>query len=208
MITAAPAETRGTIMLLPPPRGPLSAAVTAAIRRPDDALIKVPVLAEPDAALHDPDFQLTLWVLYELHYRSFDDAPDSAEWSPVLLAVRGALESIFDTALERECAGPVELLAAVPADDFPDQLFALAESFDGPPISEHIQRRATLDQVREMLLLRSLYQLKEADPHSFAIPATAAPTECTRICTRPLCAVPASIPATAPMSRWCPRRLW
>lgn len=157
-------------MLLPPPRGPLSAAVTAAIRQPDDALIKVPMLAEPDVALHDPDFQLTLWVLYELHYRSFDDAPDSAEWSPVLLAVRGALEAIFDTALERECAGPVELLAAVPAEDFPDQLFALAESFDGPPLAEHVQRRATLEQVREMLLLRSIYHLKEADPHSFAIP--------------------------------------
>ncbi|GAB3756563.1 iron-containing redox enzyme family protein [Microlunatus parietis] len=157
-------------MLLPHPRGPLSAAVTAAIRRPDESLIKVPDLPEPDVALHDPDFQLTLWVLYELHYRSFDDAPDAAEWSPVLLAVRGALETIFDIALERECAGPVDLLAAVPAEDFPDQLFALTESFDSPPVAEHVQRRATLDQVRELLLLRSIYQLKEADPHSFTIP--------------------------------------
>ena len=32
--------------------------------------------------LHDEDAQLTLWVLYELHYRGFDDAAGDLECGP------------------------------------------------------------------------------------------------------------------------------
>ena len=34
----------------------------------------------------------------------------------------------------------------------------------------HIERDATLEQVLEFVVHRSAYQLKEADPHSFALP--------------------------------------
>ena len=38
-----------------------------------------------------------------------------------------------------------------------------------PSLSRHIEREATLEQVLEFLVHRSAYQLKEADPHSWAI---------------------------------------
>jgi hypothetical protein len=41
---------------------------------------------------------------------------------------------------------------------------------DGPSLSRYLETRATADQFREVLVHKSAYQLKEADPHSFAIP--------------------------------------
>ena len=38
------------------------------------------------------------------------------------------------------------------------------------PLSRHVERDATLEQVLEFLAHRSAYQLKEADPHSWALP--------------------------------------
>ncbi len=156
-------------MLLPRPRGDLSDTVAAGIRNPD-APIMVPAIPDPQEVLGDADFQLALWMMYELHYRSFEDAAVDAEWSPALLTVRRRLEAAFDLAVEQECAGYVDELASVDPADFPDRLFELTETFVTPPVSEFVQRRADRDQVRELLLLRSIYTLKEADPHSFAIP--------------------------------------
>jgi hypothetical protein len=57
----------------------------------------------------------------------------------------------------------------VPAGEIDLALRAIAER-DSPPLSNYIRSSADLDQVREFLIHRSLYQLKEADPHSWAIP--------------------------------------
>src|SRR5690606_947455 len=43
-------------------------------------------------------------------------------------------------------------------------------TYEGVELSECVVRMEALKQVREFLLLRSVYHLKEADPHSFAIP--------------------------------------
>ena len=40
----------------------------------------------------------------------------------------------------------------------------------GPSLSKFVAKEATDEQLREFLILRSVYQLKEADPHSWAIP--------------------------------------
>ena len=45
--------------------------------------------------LEDDDVQLTLWVLYELHYRGFDGIHDH-EWDPDVIAVRRQLENRFE----------------------------------------------------------------------------------------------------------------
>jgi len=37
-------------------------------------------------------------------------------------------------------------------------------------VSTFIEREATADQVLEFMIHRSAYQLKEADPHSWALP--------------------------------------
>ena len=41
---------------------------------------------------------------------------------------------------------------------------------DAPSVSTFIEREATAEQVLEFMIHRSAYQLKEADPHSWAIP--------------------------------------
>jgi hypothetical protein len=51
----------------------------------------------------------------------------------------------------------------------------IVEADDGPSLSRHLERHGTLEQVLEFLVHRSAYQLKEADPHSWAIPRLAGP---------------------------------
>jgi hypothetical protein len=156
-------------MLLPHPRGELSDVVASGIRDPQTTIDirSLPASSDP---LSDADFQFALWLLYELHYRSFEDAADDAEWAPSLLSVRRELETAFDAAVQEVCADQVAALTAADPGDVPDQLFELVETFPGPSLAEYVQRRADRDQVRELLLLRSVYHLKEADPHSFVIP--------------------------------------
>ena len=48
---------------------------------------------------------------------------------------------------------------------------------DGPSLSRFLQSRATVDQFREFVIHRSAYQLKEADPHSWAIPRLSGPAK-------------------------------
>ena len=49
-------------------------------------------------------------------------------------------------------------------------LRAIAEADEAPSLSRYIERDATLEQVLEFVAHRSAYQLKEADPHSWALP--------------------------------------
>lgn len=51
-----------------------------------------------------------------------------------------------------------------------EALFELARDDGGPSVSTYVARHATLEQARELLVHKSPYQLKEADPHTWAIP--------------------------------------
>jgi hypothetical protein len=62
----------------------------------------------------------------------------------------------------------------VPAEEIDLALRAIADE-DGPPLSSFARSSATLKQLREFMVHRSAYQLKEADPHSWAIPRLAGP---------------------------------
>jgi hypothetical protein len=158
-------------MRLPRARGPVSGAVLAALggadARPLLAAVEQGLAATADLLLDD-DLQLALFCLYELHYGGFEGVDDDLEWSPELLAARAPLERSFESAL-RASVPPVErpepTAAAVAR-----ALFALTGADDGPSLSRVVAQRATLDQVRELLVLKSIYTLKEADPHSFGIP--------------------------------------
>ena len=61
-----------------------------------------------------------------------------------------------------------------PAPSSPEEmdlaLREVADASDAPSLSRHIERHASLDQVLEFVAHRSAYQLKEADPHSWALP--------------------------------------
>jgi len=149
---------------LPRPRGAISAMLLDVLRRPPGTPIAPPPRAIDPLA--DDDFQLALYLCYELHYRGLAGVDDRWEWDPGLLMFRGALERDFERALHA-CV-PIPPVPA--ADGTGAALQELVAADDGPPLSRHVETRATVEQVRELLAQRSAYQLKEADPHSWAIP--------------------------------------
>jgi hypothetical protein len=127
-----------------------------------------------EAGVFGEDFQLSLYVLYELHYRGFREVDDRWEWHPDLISLRCDLEADFEATLrERLPAGDA------PAD--PAKLGAsivqLIEADDAPQLSAYMDRHADVEQFREFLIHRSAYQLKEADPHSWAIPRLEGPAK-------------------------------
>jgi hypothetical protein len=147
---------------LPEPRGELSELVLTALAQPPHDVPSTPP-RHGDVLGGDDDFHLALYALYELHYRSFEGVHDGWEWDPSLLRLTAALERGFELALRE----------AIPADrpgDIPAQLAAMLDAAEGPSLSRFLEMRASADQFREVIVHKSAYQLKEADPHSFAIP--------------------------------------
>jgi hypothetical protein len=124
------------------------------------------LVGEVGDPLADDDLQLALYCCFELHYRGFPRVAADWEWNPMLLAVRAVLEQAFMSALELELgpAGPVE-----PA-RVGDLLFQLEAEAEGVSLSRQLEVEADRERFREFVVHRSLYQLKEADPHSWAIP--------------------------------------
>jgi hypothetical protein len=145
-------------MQLPPPRGPLSGWVIEHLRGGAEP---APQLVEPWS---EDDFHLALWCCYEMHYRGFDEAAPDAEWDPRILAFRAGLEKPWTTWLETNCRRRAS------GEPPSSQLRLLIDADDGPSLAAYLQRHANLEQFREFVLNRSVYQLKEADPHSFGIP--------------------------------------
>lgn len=149
---------------LPKPRGTLSEHVFAALMDEHPA---EPELAGVVADGAD-DAQIALWALYQLHYAGFDGVSDAHEWDPTLLGVRRELERDF----EERIRGRFEAAGGSPnADaDLAQALFAFVEAFEGPSLSSYVQRHATAQQMGQLLALRSLYQLQEADHTTWVIP--------------------------------------
>jgi hypothetical protein len=174
-------------MKIPEPRGPVSSGVLGLLSgRPG---------AEPAAQAHlhelvtaqmrdigdiieDDDLQLALFCLYELHYGGLDGVDDLWEWNPGLLGIRQLLEAPFEKALRsaaHRCAPQTSLPPAetLSSDDVAAILFELAARDSGPSVSRFIARKASVEHLREFLIHKSMYQLKEADPHTWAIPRLA-----------------------------------
>jgi len=154
------------VSVLPETRGEISEQLLGALTGPVQTLAAL-AFAAPQDPLADDDLQLALYLCYELHYRGLPGVAAEWEWEPSLLAIRRELEACFEAALhaavpEREGpAAPEEMDLA---------LRALADADDAPSLSRFIERHASLDQVLEFVAHRSGYQLKEADPHSWALP--------------------------------------
>jgi hypothetical protein len=155
-------------------RGPLSALVMAAITAPvpaDDEIVDAAAdaVAQTDDAIRDDDLQLALFLLYGLAYGSFGTLGADREWDPQLLRVRAIIEAAFEQRV-RELTPIPPLPDPLTAATMADALFDLTAPSPGPSMARYIEKKATAEQVRETLILRSIYTLREADPHSWAIP--------------------------------------
>jgi hypothetical protein len=146
---------------LPQPRGPVSDALFAGLRRPPQALDL------PAGEIDPEDLQLALYCCYELHYRGFEGVDERWEWEPSLLAFRGELERRFEDEL-------IELVGTPGAPPDPREIDVLLRELmqgdDAPSVSTFIEREGSAAQVLEFMVHRSAYQLKEADPHTWALP--------------------------------------
>ena len=92
---------------------------------------------------------------------------DDWEWHPDVLAVARELEARFERGL-RELGSPA---GAVAAGRVPAALTALVAGDDGPPVGYLAPRDP--GAVPGVRAHRSIYHLKEADPHTWAIPRLA-----------------------------------
>ncbi|MBX6390850.1 MAG: iron-containing redox enzyme family protein [Frankia sp.] len=154
---------------LPTARGTLTEALLH--RLAGDAR-PVPAWPEPDDdVLYGEDGALALYCLYELHYRGFAGVDERWEWEPSLLALRRRLEARLEERLRAQATGP---LPDLPIPDEPDgmaqALWKVIGAASGPSLSAYLAEEGSLAQFREFAVHRSLLQLKEADPHSWAIP--------------------------------------
>jgi hypothetical protein len=152
---------------LPLPRGPVSAWLLARLRGPaggPSALALAPIrVSKGDVDIvEDEDLQLALYVIYELSYRGFADVDEAWEQDPGIHRLRRELERDFEASLRQrvERSGLVDGASCVAE---------VLDRCDGPSLSAHLLEDGTLDQFRELCVHRSAYQLKEADPHSWAI---------------------------------------
>ncbi len=175
-MTSTSSPTLGT---LAEGRGPLSGLVLEIVgagRRGTAAHEELGRLAGDRAGgtsvadvLEDDDVQLSLFLLYGLHY-GWADAHGELEWDPDLLRVREQLEQLHEARLRALTARVLLPRPGPTARAVARALRDLVTADDGRSVARHVARRATLEQAREYLVLRSVYTLREADSHSWAIP--------------------------------------
>lgn len=162
-------------MRLPQPRGPISTSVVDHLRHPSpttDAALRA-VSEEPTPGItDDEDRLLALWVLQGLSYRPYTGVDPDLEWDLGVVQARTQLETELATELLDVVSPVVEELLPEARRDLTGTLFSLPDrvAASAPSISAWARSSMTAEQWREMLVLRSASQLKEADPHTFAVP--------------------------------------
>ncbi|WP_248963384.1 iron-containing redox enzyme family protein [Sphaerisporangium perillae] len=158
---------------LPRPRGPVSGSLFERLARAPHDLGPIAV-PSGGPALYDEDLQVALYACYELHYQGFDGVDERWEWHPSLLRARELLERRFEQGLSAAVRRP----PPVPARELPRALADLAaEDDDGPTLADHLRHHAGPAQFREFVVHRSIYHLKEADPHTWGIPRLRGPAK-------------------------------
>jgi Iron-containing redox enzyme len=157
---------------MPDPRGPITELLFE--RWQTDPRQPHPVHPPYGSAdpLFDEDLQLALYCCYELHYGGLPGVDERWEWNPWLLELRAELETAFENELFATLGSPAD--SARP-EEMDLALRAIAEADDAPSLSRHVEHRADFEQMVEFLVHRSAYQLKEADPHSWALPRLSGP---------------------------------
>ncbi|MCH6163114.1 iron-containing redox enzyme family protein [Streptomyces marispadix] len=164
---------------LPQPRGPLSRAVLDALAAPHGPAAGRHLPAPGDSGeAGDPgegaewpgggidpfgeDLQLALHLCYELHYQGWRGVDPGWEWDPELLRLRGHLERTFLNGLRTSVPGGSDVTRELDA--------LLVEPPGGSGVSRRLAESGEWWQMREFLVHRSVYHLKEADPHVWVVP--------------------------------------
>jgi hypothetical protein len=86
----------------------------------------------------------------------------------VLLQLRGELERGFEHALRERTRRVVDHAMEEP--DAAEAIFAMCAADEAPGTAPYARRRADREQMLELLVHRSILQLKEADPQTWVIP--------------------------------------
>ena len=175
------APERGTSSRPLTARGALSAQLLdllggAPVPAPQLAAQATALVADSPDVLTDDDLQLSLLVLHEQHHHGWPGVDGRWEWHPDLVALAAVLEDATEAALRRLVADRLPDPRPQPA-ELPAALAALVRADDGPSMSRHLARCGTRSQYQEFLVHRSIYHLKEADPHSWAIPRLSGPAK-------------------------------
>jgi len=151
---------------LPHPRGPLTEWLLSTLRRPASRC------AAPPDPIDDPvtgdDSALALYLLYELHYRGVAEVDDAWEWQPELLVIRRRWEADFLDRLRDAVPMPSDVGDV--AEALRMRAASASAASDETSLSSYCEHDASLAEMREVLVHRSAWQLKEADPHSWALP--------------------------------------
>lgn len=149
---------------LPGAHGPLSTTIRNRLTGPASPAAHFPTPASHTEP-YGLDLQLALCLCYELHYRGFAGVDPTWEWHAELLALRADLERVFLSAVYRDTE------QQPPPTTVADEMDALAiEPAGGGGLSRYLQDTGTWAQMREYFVQRSLYHLKEGDPHAWTIP--------------------------------------
>src|ERR1017187_10874708 len=140
--------------------------VVSALRRQPGTLDATPPLSHLDV-LSDDDFQLSLYLCYEMNYRGLANA--EWEWDPGLLNFRTKLERVFVERLRDEIGHatakfPAEVIAAL------DELIADCTS---STLTTYLSESGTIDQFREFCVHRSAHQQRTPEPGARTITARA-----------------------------------
>ncbi len=122
-----------------------------------------------DADPFGEDLQLCLHLCYELHYRGWSGVPAEWEWNTELLGFRAGLESAFLAALQKAVTGGTDVAAEF------DKM--LVEPVDANGVTHFLRDSGEWWQMREYFAHRSIYHLKEADPHAWVIPRLSGPAK-------------------------------
>jgi hypothetical protein len=146
----------------------MSALVLAILAGSDESLAVLP--SDDALAGGSDDVQLALYLCYEVHYAGLPGT-EHLEWDVRLIEIRGALERAFLTALGQEIASSPAGHTSAPSS--PHAVGAiiqrLLDADDGPSLSRYMETTGTLDQMRDVIVHRSAYQLKEGDPHTAGV---------------------------------------
>lgn len=164
-------------------RGPLSSAIFRYLTE-NDGGEDLPGLTRRVASsgievCTDDDLQLALFLLYASFYGSIEGLRPELEWDTTLIETRTILEVAFEAELRSIVHTPE--LPSPEAGTVAKKLFQMAAEESGPSMSRYFAKHATLTQAHEFLIHRSIYTLREADPHSWAIPRLSGGPKCALV---------------------------